>query len=58
VYQVVGTEQYGWDHNRAQPPADPTLYPSREAAEAAADDARRMDGHRCDKSCYAWRPLM
>ena len=58
VYQVFGTEQYGWDHNREEPPADRPLYHSRQAAEAAADDARTVEGHRCDDACYPWRPLM
>ena len=58
VYQVFGTEQYGWDTNREQPPADRPLYPSREEAETAADHAREFDGHRCTDSCYAWRALM
>ena len=58
VYQVFGTEQYSWDHNREEPPADRPLYNSRDDAQAAADQARELDGHRCDGSCYAWRPLM
>ena len=58
VYQVFGTDQYGWDHNREQPPADRPLYRSREEAEAAADGAHEREGHRCDDSCYRWRSLM
>ena len=58
VYQVFGTEQYGWDHNREKPPGDRPLYRSRQEAEAAADAARMADGHHCDDVCYAWRPLM
>lgn len=58
VYQVFGTDRYGWDHNREEPPADRPLYPSRDTAEAAADDARRLAGHQCDEACYAWRLLM
>jgi len=58
VYQVFGTEQYGWDHNREEPPADRPLYDSRREAEEAADDARAVDGHRCNDACYAWRSLM
>ena len=58
VYQVFGTEQYGWDHNREQPPADRPVYPSRDDAETAADDARRLAGHLCDEHCYGWRALM
>ena len=58
VYQVFGTEQYGWDSNREQPPPDRPLYGSRQAAEAAADEARALDGHRCDDICYSWRALM
>jgi hypothetical protein len=57
VYQIVGTEQYGWDHNREEPPADRPLYDSRREAEEAADDARAVDGHRCGESCYAWRSM-
>ena len=58
VYQVFGTERYGWDHNREKPPDDRPLYDSRAEAEAAADRARELDGHRCDDACYAWRALM
>jgi len=58
VYQVFGTDDYGWDHNREEPPADRPLYRSRDWAEAAADDARRNAGHVCDDSCYSWRSLM
>jgi hypothetical protein len=58
VYQVFGTEQYGWDHNREQPPGDCPLQHSREEAEAAADQERARAGHQCDSSCYAWRALM
>ena len=58
VYQVFGTDRYGWDHNREQPPADRPLYNSRDEAEAAADRARELEGHRCNEACYAWRALM
>jgi hypothetical protein len=58
VYQVFGTETYGWDHNREQAPADRPLYGSRDAAEAAADAARQLAGHLCSDACYAWRSLM
>ena len=58
VYQVFGTDMYGWDHNREQPPPDRPLYHSRDGAEAAADDARRKAGHACDENCYGWRALM
>ena len=58
VYQVFDTEQYGWDHNREQPPADRPLYHTRDEAQAAADQARELAGHQCDESCYAWRSLM
>jgi hypothetical protein len=58
VYQVFGTERYGWDHNREEPPADRPQHDSRDLAENAADDARRLAGHQCDEACYAWRPLM
>jgi hypothetical protein len=58
VYQVFGTERYGWDHNREEPPADRPLYDAREAAEAAADEAHRLAGHQCDEACYRWRLLM
>lgn len=58
VYQVFGTDQYGWDHNRETPPDDRPLYPSRSDAERAADDARVLAGHQCSESCYAWRALM
>ncbi len=58
VFQVFGTEQYGWDHNREETPTDRPLYHSRQEAEAAADAARMADGHHCGDACYAWRPLM
>ena len=58
VYQVFGTDQYGWDHNREQPPDDRPLYHSRELAEAAADQARAFAGHECDAHCFPWRALM
>ena len=58
VYQVFGTERYGWDHNREQPPDDRPLYDSRESAETAADEAYRLAGHQCGESCYRWRLLM
>jgi len=55
VYQIFGTNRYGWDHNREQPPADRPLYHSRDGAEAAADHARQLSGHRCDDVCDPWR---
>jgi hypothetical protein len=58
VYQVFGTEHYGWDTNRETPPADRPLHESRAAAEKAADDTLRQEGHVCSEGCYAWRPLM
>ena len=58
VFEVFGTETYGWDHNREKPPADRPLYVSRERAQAAADEARRLSGHICSEACYAWRQLM
>jgi hypothetical protein len=58
VYQVFGTDQYGWDSNREQPPDDRPLYNSRDRAEAAADAARVQNGHICGENCYAWRALM
>ena len=58
VYQVFGTETYGWDHNREQPPTDRPLYRSRAVAERAADAARELAGHLCNDACYAWRALM
>ena len=58
VYQVFGTEMFGWDHNREQPPADRPLYYSREEAETAADYAHQLAGHLCDEVCYRWRALM
>jgi hypothetical protein len=57
VYQVFGAEEYGWDTNRGELPADPRLLESREAAERAADDAMRRSGHECDDGCYSWRTL-
>jgi hypothetical protein len=57
VYQIFGTESFGWDTNREQPPSDRPRYGSREAAEWAADEALRLDGHVCDDGCYAWRLL-
>jgi len=58
VYQVFGTDDDGWDHNREEPPPDRPVYRSRDWAEAAADEARRRAGHVCDDSCYTWRALM
>jgi hypothetical protein len=58
VYEVFGTDEYGWDHNREEAPPDRPLCKSKELAEAAADEARRRSGHICDDSCYAWRSLM
>jgi len=58
VYQVFGTDQYGWDHNREQPPDDRPLHYSRDLAETAADQARALAGHQCNEACYPWRALM
>jgi hypothetical protein len=57
VCQVFGTDMYGWDHNREQPPADRPLYHSRDGAEAAADRARQLAGHVCNQTCNTWRLL-
>ena len=57
VYQVFGAEQYGWDANQNQLPADPQLLESRDAAERVADEAMRRSGHHCDDGCYKWREL-
>ena len=50
VYQIFGTESFGWDTNREQPPSDRARYGSREAAERAADEdhlARERQHQRC-----------
>jgi hypothetical protein len=57
VFQVVGTDQYGWDTNREQPPQDRPLYASRHVAESAADIAMSTSGHICVEACYPWRVL-
>jgi hypothetical protein len=57
VYQVFGTDQYGWDTNREVPPPNRPLYHSREQAEQAADLASREAGHACHEACYGWRTL-
>ena len=58
VYQVFGTEQYGWDSNREDPPTDRPTYGSRAEAQEAADEAFLAAGHECTDVCYAWRLLM
>ena len=58
VYQVFGTEQYGWDTNREDPPDDRPLFGSRTAAQEAADEALQRSGHVCTEVCYQWRLLM
>jgi len=57
VYQVFGTERYGWDTNREQPPEERPLYDSRVDAEQAADDGLARAGHTCDDACYRWRDV-
>jgi hypothetical protein len=58
VYQIFGTETYGWDTNREQPPDDRPLHPSREEAQDAADAGLQAAGHVCSEACYQWRSLM
>jgi hypothetical protein len=58
VYQVFGTEQYGWDTNRETPPDNRPLYESQSEAERQADDALQRGGHVCSETCYGWRALM
>ena len=57
VYQVFGTDQFGWDTNREQPPPDRPLHPSRTTAERDADESLKRAGHVCDDGCYDWRLL-
>jgi hypothetical protein len=57
VYQVFGTESFGWDDNREQANIDRPLHGSRAAAEQDADESLRSAGHFCDDACYAWRSL-
>ena len=58
VYQVFGTDQFGWDSNREDASVDRPLQTSRSAAERDADEALRRTGHVCDEGCYPWRALM
>ena len=57
VYQVFGTEQFGWDTNREQPPPNRPLHDSKTAAERDADENMERLGHVCDDGCYPWRLL-
>ena len=57
VYQVFGTERYGWDTNRERPPDERPLYDSRGEAEQAADEGLAYAGHTCDDACYRWRDV-
>jgi hypothetical protein len=57
VYQVFGTSTYGWDTNKEPRGVARPLHQSLEHAEKDADESIRRDGHHCDESCYAWRPL-
>ena len=58
VYQVFGTERFGWDVNRDQQstPERP-LCGSRSLAEQDADESLQRAGHSCDDGCYGWRPV-
>ena len=58
VYQVFGTDQFGWDTNREDSSVDRPLHTSRSAAEHDADETLRRTGHACDDGCYPWRALM
>ena len=56
VYQVFGTERFGWDvNNDRQPQPDRPLHESREAAERDADESLKRSGHLCTDGCYDWR---
>jgi hypothetical protein len=49
VYQVIGSERFGWDTNRGELSA--SLHGSQAAAEQAADEAMQRAGHTCDDGC-------
>ena len=55
VYQVFGTERYGWDTNRERQPDERPLYDFRGEAEQAADEGLVHAGHTCDDACGRWR---
>ena len=56
VFQIVGTDAFGWDVNRSIV-TQYAAYDSQSAAEAGADDALHQSGHACHSGCYAWRQL-